>query len=511
MSLFNPFTWFGHQPTNGDDYSAGPHEATPSDYVDEVTIKYPPRSDTEWVENTKASETGPLIVEQYVGRPVWTERNFENFCREAYKMNPVAFRCILLIAQAAASVDLILQKDGKEIEDHDILKLIARPSPKMGQVAFFQAYYSFLLLSGDSYIEAVGPDNKPPRELWHQRPDRMSVVPSSNGLPAAYQFKINDKTVTWPVDGLTGQSKIMHTKEFNPVDEWYGQSRVEAAAFGIDRNNAASAHNKALLDNGARPSGVLVFEPVKMDNGGGVVSAPQSVIKKAEDQLRERHIGPANAGRTLVVSGSVKWEEMGLSPKDMDFEQNKDDAARDICLALGVPPILIVKGDSTFNNISEAKLELYENTVLPLVGLGLTDFNNWLCPLYGDGYQLLPDLDRISALEPRRVARRNSVTDLLEKGVIDDDEAREMLDYGPRLPTAVKKVDATVLTALIGAAEFVGIVPLARYMRSVGLVEPKMTDEQILSSALSIVSGDDENDDNVEDDLPPNADPNGDE
>jgi phage portal protein BeeE len=58
---------------------------------------------------------------------------------------------------------------------------------------------------------------------------------------------------------------------------------------------------------------------------------------------------------------------MGVTPKDMDFAAGKDDAARDICTAFGVPHVLIVPGQSTYNNIREAKLELWEDTILPLV------------------------------------------------------------------------------------------------------------------------------------------------
>jgi phage portal protein BeeE len=52
-------------------------------------------------------------------------------------------------------------------------------------------------------------------------------------------------------------------KTFHPLDDWYGQSPMEAAACAIDIHNAGGAWNKALIDNSARPSGALVFA-----NGG---------------------------------------------------------------------------------------------------------------------------------------------------------------------------------------------------------------------------------------------------
>ena len=51
---------------------------------------------------------------------------------------------------------------------------------------------------------------------------------------------------------------MLHIKLFNPLNEYYGMSPLEAAA-AIDTHNAAGAWNKAMLDNAARPSGALIF------------------------------------------------------------------------------------------------------------------------------------------------------------------------------------------------------------------------------------------------------------
>jgi phage portal protein BeeE len=50
---------------------------------------------------------------------------------------------------------------------------------------------------------------------------------------------------------------------------------------------------------------------------------------------------------------------MGLSPKDMDFVEAKNGAARDIALAFGVPPMLLgIPGDNTYANYQEANRAL---------------------------------------------------------------------------------------------------------------------------------------------------------
>lgn len=426
---------------------------------------------------TKVSASGPAISYAHVGRPVWTPRQYEKQADEAYVRNAVAFRCAKLIATSAASAPWLLKdKRGGVIEEHPLLNLLKRPAPMIGGASLFEAVYAYLLLAGNSYLEAVAPqETAPPRELWALRPDRMKVIAGEHGLPRGYEYDVNGRTVRWDADPVTGAGPVLHFKEFHPLNDWYGLSRVDPAAYAVDRHNAASAHNKALLDNGARPSGALVFEPVKLSDGS-VQAAPPEVIQKAEKELKEKHGGPANSGRAFVFGGNVRWEEMGITPKDMDFGAGKEDAARDICLSFGVPHILIVPGQATYNNVREAKLELWEDTILPLIDKVVDQLDAQLAPRFGEGLSLGVDLDEISALEPRRESKRKSVVELLDKGVIDEDEAREALQYGPRKAEAVKKIDAAVLTALIkGADQEGGIVPLYRYLRSVGLLDPADT------------------------------------
>lgn len=445
---------------------------------------------------TKASQAAVATVTatHQLGRPVWSATDYEAFARNSYMLNPIGFRCVKLIATAVANIPLLAFRDGDELEDgHEILDLLNRPSFFQSGVQLREQFFTYLLLSGNGYLESVGPSTRrPPSELYALRPDRMKIVPSRFGVPMAYEYRHGSVTKSWPSNPRTGESDILHIKEFHPLDDWYGLSRAMPAARSVDSNNMATEHNKSLLDHGATPSGALIFEPVKSASGA-MESAPQQVIENAEKRIADRHSGPKNAGRPMVFGGSVKWEEMGLSPRDMNFGETKLDAARDICVAWGVPPMLLIKGESTYNNRKEAKLEFYEETVLPLLGLGLSGLNTWIQPRYEENLTLQPDLDSISALEPRRESKRNSVVELLDKEVITADEAREALQYGPRPPSAVANVDPAVLTALVNAVDIVGIEPLARYMRGVGLVDRARTDEEILSMALDVIEDDEEN------------------
>lgn len=443
----------------------------------------------------KASAAGGVISFSQVGRPVWTDRDFAKLADEAYVRNAVAYRCTKLIAGSGATVPWLLnRKSGAEIDQHPLLDLLSRPGPMVGGHELFEAFLAYLLLAGNTYLESVGPDNRPPRELWAHRPDRMRVIPGETAMPKGFEYQANGVIYRWDVDPVTGAGPILHLKEFHPLNDWYGLSRVQPAAYGVDRHNAASGHDKAMLDNGGRSTGALVFEPVNVN--GETKNAPQEVIEAAEEELSARDRDLTKRGRAHVFGGNVKWLDMMVTPRDMDFQAGKADAARDICLSFGVPHILVVPGQSTYNNVREAKLELWEDTILPLLDKTVDKLNSWLTPQFGDDLKLGIDYDEIPALEPRRESKRKSVTELLEKGVIDEDEAREALQYGPRSPDSVRKVDASVLNALIQGyqADQAMFTPLFRYMLSVGLVKPGSTIEDLMAAADQYMTIDDPED-----------------
>ena len=70
----------------------------------------------------------------------------------------------------------------------------------------------------------------------------------------------------------------------------------------------------------------------------------------------------------MLLEGGLDWKPIALSPKDMDFIEAKNGAAREIALAFGVPPMLLgIPGDNTYANLPEANRALWRQTVIPLV------------------------------------------------------------------------------------------------------------------------------------------------
>jgi len=132
----------------------------------------------------------------------------------------------------------------------------------------------------------------------------------------------------------------------------------------------------------------------------------------------------------MLLEGDFDWKEMGLSPKDMDFISLKNMSAKDIALVYGVPSQLIGIPDSqTYSNFAEAKLALYNETIIPLLDRFQGDLNEWLTPMFGEGLELRYDIDSIPAMAEQRKRVFESVVTGVQNGILTRNEAREQLGY----------------------------------------------------------------------------------
>ena len=357
--------------------------------------------------------------------------SYDDLVKEGYENNAIAYRCINEISQGAAGVRLKLMRGKLNVDDHPLLDLLARPSPTKGYVELFESLYSFLLLSGNSYLISTGNDGSPPQEMYCLRPDRVKIIPGQMSLPLGYQYTVNGKVVTeYEVNQSTGASPVKHFKLFHPKHDHLGLSPLVSAATNLDSHNLTNRHNVALLQNGARPSGAVIFKP--KDESGSSVQLSDSQRAQIISDMESRFSGSSNAGRPMLLEGDFTFQQMGLSPKDMDFSVLKKMSAIDIALCFGVPAQLVGIPDAqTYNNMPEARLALYEETIIPILRRIQSDLNEWLTPQFADDLKLEYDIDSIPAMAESRKRVFESVVQGVNAGILTRNEARAKLGIDP--------------------------------------------------------------------------------
>lgn len=344
-----------------------------------------------------------------VGGEPWP-RSYEARVREAYLGNPIAQRAVRLIADSVAWAPVYAP------EGEAGGATLATPS-------LLEAVTTHLLLHGNAFVRVIEDGDAMPAELFALRPERVTIEADARGWPAAYRYKVKDAASRIAArDGL-GRPGMVHLRFAHPLDDHYGLGCLGAAAPAVAVHNAAAAWNKSLLDNAARPSGALVYEP----GDGAALSAEQ--FERLRTEMEARFSGSGNAGRPMLLEGGLKWQAMSLTPADMEFSELKAAAAREIALAFGVPPLLLgLPGDATYANYKEANRALWRLTVLPLAEKILRGIGDAL-GAWWPGLRLAIDVDQVTALaeDRERLWRQVSAADFL-----NDEEKREMLGFERR-------------------------------------------------------------------------------
>ncbi len=351
------------------------------------------------VPERKASAAGRVVAWGSSGRVAWSPRDTVSLTRAGFAGNPVGFRAVKLIAEAAAALPIVIQDSERRYDAHPLIGLIARPNAAQGRAELFEALYGQLLLSGNGYLEAVGDAEAGgglPRELHVLRSDRMNVVPGADGWPVAYDYTVAGRTHRFSMAGPV--DPVCHIRSFHPQDDHYGLSPMQAAAVALDVHNSASSWSKALLDNAARPSGAIIY---RGSEGQAQLSADQ--YDRLVSEMEAHHQGARNAGRPMLLEGGLDWKPMGFSPSDMEFQKTKEAAAREIATAFGVPPMLIgIPGEATYANYQEANRAFFRLTVLPLATRVTAAVGHWLSTWAGAEVEIKPDLDQVPALAVER-------------------------------------------------------------------------------------------------------------
>ena len=362
----------------------------------------------------------------YAGK---STRRYKEFAQDGYLENSIVYRCINLISNNASATQIKVFSGEDELDNHELISLLARPNPLQSGKEYFHSMISYLLISGNSFL-LRDKEFGIPKELYLLRPDRVDIKASSSMIPDKYLYKVDGRVISeYPVDKLTGASQLKHIKLWNPLDDFYGASPVQTGAYNIDQHNLAGLHNVGLLKNGCTPSAMLKFQP-KDETG---MSATLTDDQRAQilDDLRFRFEGANNSGRPLLLEGDFDYVQMGLNPKDMDFLELMNMSAREIALCFGVPAQLVGIADQTYANVAEARLSLYEETIIPLLDRIESDLNEWLAPLYDGDISIRYDIDSIPAMAERRRKIYENVNSAVNTGIITRNEARERLGLQP--------------------------------------------------------------------------------
>lgn len=326
----------------------------------------------------------------------WTAFDFFAFATEGYAQNPTVRACVRAITAACADLPITVVDDQGNIKDKaKILQQLKRPNSKQTYQQLITEIVTNRLISGEGAIYNLGVGSQ--FELMALRPDWLSIVETEMGYPKTWVYSASDA-------GMSAMripdEMLCKWFEYNPVDRYRGLSLLSSCAYAIDTLNSYASSNKAVLDNGVTPSGVLSTATELSDTSFG----------RLQTQFSDKYAGAKNNGKPMILEGGLSWQQTGMSPREMEYINGKRANELDVCKVLGVPPQIVgIEGSQTFANYEQARASFYEDTVIPLMNGLLSDLQRYIDPRNTSGGSLCVEVDKVTALEPRRAERMKTV------------------------------------------------------------------------------------------------------
>jgi len=359
---------------------------------------------------------GPDILRDFMGG--LTGHMSKTRALNTYGKSLYVFACVKKIAQKTASIDFALfnikntSGDKEEIFVSEALDLLYRPNPFQTKTEFFEKYMINKLLTGESFVlkvRANGPGSEVV-ELWNLRPDYMRILIDKNDprLIKGYEFNRADgRTVFDPED-------IIHDAYPSPIDDFGGIAPLQPARVRVDTEQFASEYQANFFKNNARPDFIL-------ETPGKVSSDQKEEIRESWDK---RHKGKQNSGKGAILEGGLKYQQVSISQREMDYIESMKFTRDDILVAYGVPkPIVAITDDVNLANAKTAMEIFLAETIEPEIKRLCEKLNEHL--VYQEyGLNFYIDYDR--SFLPENEKERAEIDEIeIRSGVRLINEARE--------------------------------------------------------------------------------------
>ena len=375
------------------------------------------------------AKTIPVFMQ---GRSLPSTYDFDNFFEEGYRRNAVIHTCANEIATSVAEPELLVEvmaegewvavkDDGSERAPGPALRLhrlLKRPNREQGQYEWLELMLLQVKVAGNSFTHKVRSNASLPAELWQLSPERIEIIPGGDGLVEQYKLQIGGgQHVTIPA------MDVMHIKQPDLKDQYWGLSSVVPAAGAGDLDNQAIDYTRAFFKNAGAPAGLLKLKDKAKD--------PER--KRLQQLWRERMTGNDGWHSISVLDADVEFQEVGSRPDKLKLDFVFDSTESRICSSFGVPPVIVGVRlgliRSTFANYREARRSFWRETLAPLYRRISDKMTEFIAAEFGTGIRVRFELSGIEELQESQESKRDFAMMAWDKGVITRNEAREVLDY----------------------------------------------------------------------------------
>lgn len=351
-------------------------------------------------------------------------------------ISPIA-NAVDLIAEVGARIYLsVYDKSTKQYIKEAIgidtpakaLKLLRSANYTETYFEFMRSLLSYFLITGNAFIIAQSTaENTDIIELFCGKPQDFIINGVGTSLATTYLYQDGNRNLTfnlnrskWRYEAYDKNGfyyQLVHIKNFNPrfnSGNLWGMSVLTQLFLEMEQYIQGAVHNNSLLKNGAKPSGVLTLDEEMSDDA----------YERAKREFRQFYSGAENSGKVLIFEGTnAKFDAFNISPKDMDYAKLVEWVENALYRRLKIPRALISESAMTYNNLREAKMQLYEFAIFPALDMILEGLSSLIFSRAKDGekYELYYDIKDIDAFAEKQMEIDEKIVRL---GITTYNEAR---------------------------------------------------------------------------------------
>ena len=344
----------------------------------------------------------------------------ESFARQSYNSDAIVYACLRELAVAVTEPDYRIMvttttEPALAPGNNPLNQLLQHPNEQQDFYELLEDLITQLYISGNVYLYKVR--NQAGRMIGMRllRPDRISIKSDAVRGVESYNYELDGADYTIPA------SDISHMKFPSMSSDLYGLSPLQPIASVINLDQAQIQFGKTAFQN----SGVV----------GGMLKLSRRIQNEQQaNEIRNRWrstFGGKNMHRLAILDEDASYEKVGSTMEELAFPSLRDTTEARICMAFGVPPIIIgsVVGldRATYSNYREARQSFFTETMIPLCERIVRFFNKCFEYEYPNGGYVDADFSKVAAL----IEDQNKLSDRLiaqwQAGLISLNEARSGL------------------------------------------------------------------------------------
>ncbi len=326
-------------------------------------------------------------------------------------------------------------KNVYEIESHPIIDLLHRPNSDDSFYSFIYKIQLFLELCGDSYTLIERNQRGIPIALHVLFSQYITIQTDGGNEVVCYHYGLrhgNEWQYSYPPED------IIHFKNFDPNRVHYGISPLEACAQSYGLVESMNLYEQALNRNMGVPTGILKYLTKQLKESDNAI---------IEAKWSQKFASVGRAGKTVVLGSDMEYQQIGVSPRDMQWLDGRKWTRSEILACYGVPPALIDTESVNRSNMVTSSINYYHNTLKPRCKLISQTLTNQLINQNGiDGRNLFVIINKDAPQDTEQ--KLESMTLLANNGALTKNELRAEFGY-----EEVKDNEANVLPQITQATQ----------------------------------------------------------